>query len=115
VSDDAGKILTLLRSDTKKWDLPGGGVEIPETNEVALRREIAEEAGLEVTDIAPVHIHTAQPDGGGYFIFVAYSCRAKATTVTLSEEHTEFRWVTRGEFLGLDATPYLKAMVQELV
>ena len=51
-----GKILALRRSDTDHsrpltWDLPGGQFEEGEDLEESARREIREEAGIEVEDL----------------------------------------------------------------
>lgn len=45
-----GKLL-LIRENGNHWDLPGGGVEHLEDVDVALKREVKEETGLDVVDI----------------------------------------------------------------
>ncbi|MBO9711269.1 NUDIX hydrolase [Sphingomonas sp.] len=50
-----GKVLLCLRSATRRsfpgvWDLPGGHVEPGERQGAALRRELAEELGIEVPE-----------------------------------------------------------------
>lgn len=107
-----GKLLALLRSYTnKKWDLPGGAVEIPENHEAALLREIQEETGLVVSGIRPMEVQTAKADDGSYLIFIGFTCTTDSTAVVLSHEHTDYRWVDVKEFLSLDATQYLKDFV----
>lgn len=45
---DDGRVLLAHRRDINWWNLPGGGMEIGETVEEAMRREVREETGLEV-------------------------------------------------------------------
>ncbi len=43
-----GRMLLLRSHDTRKWMQPGGGIEKGEHIEQALKRELLEEAGLEI-------------------------------------------------------------------
>src|SRR5881296_435111 len=45
---DQGRILLAHRRDIDWWNLPGGGMEVGETVEEALYREVYEETGLQV-------------------------------------------------------------------
>ncbi|MGH7157237.1 MAG: NUDIX domain-containing protein [Candidatus Saccharimonadales bacterium] len=97
-----------------RWDLPGGAVEIPETHEKALLREIEEETNLNISGLTPVEVSTGfNPETDEYFIFIGWQCNAASDKVTLSGEHTEYKWVTKDEFLGLEATDYLKEFVKK--
>jgi 8-oxo-dGTP pyrophosphatase MutT (NUDIX family) len=99
-----------------RWDVPGGAVEIPEEHEVALRREIQEEAGIEVENIKPVTIETGyDKDDNVYVMFIGFTCDAVTENVVLSSEHTDSKWVTKNEFLELEATEYLKKWVEEVL
>ena len=53
-----GQILLAKATITQKYVLPGGGIEIGESNEVALRREVWEETGAEVEVARLLHFET---------------------------------------------------------
>ena len=53
-SDDRVLLVRFAFPDRTVWAMPGGGLEPAETHEDAIRRELAEEAGLEVGDVGPV-------------------------------------------------------------
>lgn len=48
--------LLLVKEDSDYWDLPGGGVEHFEIPEDALKREVQEEVGSEVSEIDNSHL-----------------------------------------------------------
>lgn len=52
-----GKLLLTNTRSTGKWSAPGGGVEIGETLEAALRRELKEECGIEIEIVARAFFH----------------------------------------------------------
>lgn len=107
------KILALRRwlgdkSRPGKWDLPGGNLLFGQVAEDGLRREIKEETGLDVKDIKPIIVRSKFfEDTGVYHLYIGYSCIAVADNVRLSEEHIEYRWVTKEEFLQLDSADFL--------
>lgn len=119
VVDENGSILSIKRSDEGKarpgkWDLPGGSlspddlVEGTKPNIEAIKREIKEETGLVVEEIEPVFVdsgikHT-QSAGDVLILAIGYKCRVQGTIpeITLSSEHTEYKWGSKEEILSLD-------------
>jgi nucleoside triphosphatase len=84
-----------------QWGLPGGGVEAGERIDEALRREVREELGAQVSASRPlffkdgVHVKLF-PDGARrslYMVFLLYECRLHASPLTLNEEFSEAEWV----------------------
>ena len=45
---DDGRVLVIKRDDNGHWEAPGGVLELDESFEAGVRREVLEETGLEV-------------------------------------------------------------------
>ena len=46
ITDDSGRVLVVQRRDTSKWEIPGGILELDETVQAGMRREVEEETGV---------------------------------------------------------------------
>src|SRR5204863_7160399 len=99
LTDDAGRLLLLKRSDNLAWGPPGGAVEPGELVEAAARREVREETGLEVRELAffgvfsgPELFYTYPNGDEIYNVIIAYRAQAIGDAVRLNEEHTEWGW-----------------------
>lgn len=111
-----GKILALLRGETAPsyplhWDLPGGVLEYGEDPIKGIIREIQEECGLSVTDVLPFDVY-GHNNSEGFWVTIAYRCKTVSDVVTISSEHTGFKWVTKEEFLKLPAAPKIIQFVK---
>ncbi len=60
VEDDEGRVLLQKRSDTGEWCIPGGGMEPVETFEETAIRELREEVGIEVSELALFGIYSGE-------------------------------------------------------
>jgi len=58
VTDGAGRVLLLRRSDSGNWALPGGTLELGESIVECAVREVREETGLEVEITGLVGVYT---------------------------------------------------------
>lgn len=105
VANQDGEYLVIRRSMLAKnngggWDLPGGKCDPGESLDVALRREVAEETGLDVCLTCVLGAgQTELPDRVVAYVFV--EAQASAGQVKLSEEHTEHRWLSCSELGSL--------------
>ena len=88
--NDEDKILILKSSDLNvkhagEWDLPGGHIHEGEGDIEGLKREVKEETGLDIASPEMV-----LDDGRKKY----YKSREYSGTIEISDEHTEYRWVT---------------------
>lgn len=103
VKDD--KVLIVKRSEVETflpnyYELPGGKVEFGENPATAIEREIKEEVGLNVKAIRPVFFFSYISDNDSrHTVDITYLLEFKDgnANVVLSPEHSDFKWIVRGE------------------
>ncbi|SFO17674.1 nucleoside triphosphatase [Candidatus Pantoea varia] len=116
IQNDGEFLLCKMASDRGvfpgQWALPGGGMEPGETIETALRREIMEELGeeLSITEVKPWafrdDIRTkTYPDGTTeeiYMIYLIFDCISTNRNITFNEEFQEITWVSSEVMKSMD-------------
>ena len=118
IFDPEGRLF-LMRSH--KWKgqyvIPGGHIELGETMEQALRREVKEETNLDITDIEFVCFQEFIYDDRfwqqRHFIFFDYAARTDTTDVKLNSEAQEYIWVDVERTLELPVEHYTAVVIGE--
>jgi 8-oxo-dGTP pyrophosphatase MutT (NUDIX family) len=102
------KYLILKRSDKEiafpgKWAIPGGKVEKGQGILETLRREIKEEAGIEVEKSFAFLCDDefVRPDNY-HVVVLCFQCRYKDGRVKISKDFTDFRWININEIAKYD-------------
>jgi 8-oxo-dGTP diphosphatase len=99
ITDDRGRVLLLkhrFRPGTG-WGIPGGYIEKGEQPEAAIRRELREEAGLEVENLALVTTRTFRKPKQ---IEIVFRCRAVGEVDQLNYEIQKAAWFSPNELPG---------------
>ncbi len=112
IVDRDGKLLALKRTigdDYRAgcWDTPGGRFEEGEEVFAAIKREIMEESSLTAHKLLPIHIASGNNHASGLLsgkiaFAVCYLCQDWEGEVMISDEHTEYKWVTPQELMTYD-------------
>lgn len=99
IRNDEGKFLIVREGE--RWQAVGGRLEPGEKLEEGLRRETQEETGitdLEVGKVIHVDEWFAKPEGElKHIVALFFLCKTASDSVTLSDEHQEYAWVTVDE------------------
>lgn len=109
IVDAAGRVLLAQRPAHKhlalKWEFPGGKVERGEAPEAAIRREIREELGCELTVVRALPRFThAYPQA--LIEMIPFVCQlVPGTPPPHPHEHAALAWVERSALSTYDLAP----------
>jgi nucleoside triphosphatase len=102
-----------------QYVIPGGHVELGETIQDALKREIKEETNLDIFGIEFICFQEFIFDKAfwkkRHFIFFDFACKTTLTDVQLNPEAQNYMWVTLNEALKLSIEPYTKKAIEEYI
>ena len=108
VSNPAGEVLLIRRSDNDNWAVPGGAIDLGESMVQAAVRETREETGIDCevtglvgiyTDPRHVMLYTSNGEVRQEFSIVL-TARPIGGHPTPSDESTDVRWVPPAEISG---------------
>ena len=118
---DGDRVLLVKRGREPlkgEWSLPGGAVEVGETLESALVREVLEETCLTV-DVGPVIevLERIRSDVDGrteyHYVIVDYRCRLVSGTATCGSDAAAAEWVPRGDLARFRLTAGALAAIEK--
>ena len=130
IQDKKGKIL-LLKVNLKElngtkqayWDIPGGRIQLGDTVQSTLLRELNEETGINESDVKQItpfsmvlsNIRIPIKDNDVGLILAAYICKINTTSsIKISHEHTEYSWFEPAKAAELLQVKYPPEFVEKL-
>lgn len=125
IVNDKGQILILREANTYeegtnvgRYHLPGGRLNPGEAFTDGLKREVAEETGLEIEIGKPIYVGEWRPIIKGVqnqIVAIFFICKPLMSQVRLSEEHDDFQWVMPGDVSKFDIMSPEDKVFQEYV
>lgn len=111
VTNQEGKIL-LVKSPWRGWEYPGGLIEPGESFQDALRREVREEAGVEIEITGFIGIcKNIEKD----IVNIDFTAQYVSGELTTSEESTEVIWASPEEAMDLITFPLTKKRLSNML
>ena len=115
-----GRILLEKRESEPgrgKWTIPGGLVELGESAEQTVIREVREETNLEVEQPELIDVvNSVTTDENGkikyHFVIVDYFVKLEGGTLKAADDAAELRWVKFSEVLKYDLTRSFREFFQ---
>lgn len=94
ITDDHGRALLIRRRDTHHWEPPGGVLELGESIQAGLCREVHEETGLTIDPIALTGVYKNMARG---IVALVFRCNILGGHLTTNDEVSGFQWATPEE------------------
>jgi 8-oxo-dGTP diphosphatase len=120
---DAERVVLVKRGRPPlqgQWSLPGGVVELGETLEEALVREVLEETGLAV-EVGPVVevLDRVQRAADGrieyHYVIIDYLCRPHGNTLICGSDADDVKWAAVGDVVQHQVTRQVREVVDKAI
>ena len=125
-----GRTLLIRRGSAPargEWSIPGGLLEVGETIEQGVVRELAEETGLDVRVVGLIEvlerIFPAPPKSDGtpgdpskpqyHFVILDYLCELRGGTLAAASDALEFAWAREEELASFNVTVAVNRVVRK--
>lgn len=116
---DADRVLLVERTHEPmrgEWSLPGGALEVGETLEEGVRREVFEETGLVVEPVARVDVldRIAHDDAGEvqfHYVLIDFLCRVTGGKARSGSDAGALRWAAPNELRGVAS--FTRAVIEK--
>jgi ADP-ribose pyrophosphatase YjhB (NUDIX family) len=125
-----GRTLLIRRGSAPlkgEWSIPGGLLEVGETIEQGVVRELAEETGLDVQVVELIEvferIFPAPPNADGtpgdaarpqyHFVILDYLCEIRGGTIAVASDALEFAWAREEDLVKFDVTVAVKRVLRK--
>lgn len=111
--------LFLMKSHKwkNKWVVPGGHIELGETIEESLIREVKEETNLDIYNIEFICFQEFIYDDlfwkKRHYIFFDYACKTDSTEVKLNSEAQEYTWLSVEDAFKLPIDSYTEIAIRK--
>jgi 8-oxo-dGTP diphosphatase len=127
---DNGRTLLIRRGAPPaqgEWSIPGGLLEVGETIEQGVVRELAEETGLNVRVVGLIEvlerIFPAPPGENGappdpkrpqyHFVILDYLCELRGGQLVAGSDAAEFAWAREEDLVKFSVTPAVNRVVRK--
>lgn len=111
VTDDHDRALLIQRRDNRRWEPPGGVLEVGETVAEGLQREVYEETGLAVEPIGLTGVYKNMTRG---IVALVFRCKITGGELATNDEAVAFRWATETDVKALATEAYAVRVLDAL-
>jgi 8-oxo-dGTP diphosphatase len=111
IVDESGQLLAVRRRDNGHWEPPGGILELDETIQAGLVREVREETGLEVEPQALSGVYKNMRRG---IVALVFRCRIIGGEPRPTREAEQVSWLSPDEISNLMDEAYATRLLDAL-